>query len=156
MAESQSACLRCRRLLVVEDEYVIALDLAHTLEDAGAEVVGPLSTVEDALDYVANEGDRLDAAVLDVNLRNERVYPVADALAARGIPFVLTTGYDRSTIPATYAAAPHCQKPIDKAWLMRLLSAHCAKRDSGAAQDRRAPKAPDDESNEPSNPTGPS
>ena len=111
-----------KRLLVVEDEYVIASDLADTLEHAGAEVVGPAGTVASALKLVESEGGRLDGAVLDVNLRNERVFQVADALAARGVPFILTTGYDESSIPPAYASRPRCEKPVDKLQLMRLLS----------------------------------
>lgn len=111
-----------KRLLVVEDEYLIASDLAYALEDAGAEVIGPAGTVEDALRLVAREGDRLDGAVLDVNLRGGRVFPVADALTARGVPFVLATGYDDVCIPAAYAGLPRCGKPVDRARLMRLLA----------------------------------
>lgn len=113
--------LEGKRLLVVEDEYLIASELAWTLEDAGAEVVGPAGTVEDALSLVEREGDRLDGALLDVNLRGERVFPVAEALATRKVPFVLTTGYDETTIPPAYAGVPRCEKPVDRAQVMRLL-----------------------------------
>lgn len=115
-----------RRLLVVEDEYMIAMELVSTLEELGAEVVGPAASVEDALALVGSDGDRLDAAVLDINLRDERVYPVADALAARGVPFVFATGYDATAIPPAYAATPRCEKPVDKARLARLLREHWA------------------------------
>ncbi len=80
MAEPQSDTLRGRRLLVVEDEYAIATDLARTLEGRGVEVVGPAGSVEDALELVETEGGRLDGAVLDINLHDERAYPIADAL----------------------------------------------------------------------------
>lgn len=122
MADSSTHSLHGRSLLVVEDEYFIAADLAGSLEDIGIEVIGPVGSVEEALELVESAGARLDAAVLDINLRNERVYPVADALAARGVPFVFTTGYDADAIPSAYATAPRCQKPIDKAQLIRLLS----------------------------------
>src|SRR3978361_396791 len=92
MDEARQLGGRC--LLVVEDEDVVAADLAAALELLGAEVVGPAGSVEEALTLVENEGGRLDGAVLDINLRNERVYPVADVLAARGGPFVFTTRYD--------------------------------------------------------------
>jgi DNA-binding NtrC family response regulator len=126
MVEGAREGLAGKRLLVVEDEYMIASYLACALEDAGAEVIGPAGTVEDALELVESDGDRLDGAVLDVNLRDERVYPVADALAARGVPFVLATGYDKTSIPPAYADVPRCEKPVDKLQLIRLLSSRSA------------------------------
>jgi CheY-like chemotaxis protein len=113
--------LKGRRVLVVEDEYLIAIDLASALEDAGAEVVGPTGTVAGALELLEKHGGHLDGAVLDVNVGDERVYPVADALAARGVPFVLATGYDETSVPVAYASAPRIEKPVDKSRLMRLL-----------------------------------
>ena len=89
-----------RCLLLVEDEYIIADDLALSLEQLGFEVVGPAGSVQEALDLVRRNGDRLDGAVLDINLRGERAYPIADALSDRGVPFVFTTGYDTPVIPA--------------------------------------------------------
>src|SRR3954471_9178294 len=75
--------LRGRRLLVVEDEYVIAADIAASLQALGVEVAGPAASVVEALALLESEGDRLDGAVLDINLGNERVYPVADVLRGR-------------------------------------------------------------------------
>jgi DNA-binding LytR/AlgR family response regulator len=118
----ESRKLEGRCFLVVEDEYLIAADLAASLELLGAEVVGPAGSVAEALTLVENEGGRLDGAVLDINLRNERVYPVADVLAARGVPFVFTTGYDAAAVPSPYSDAPRCEKPVDKARLIRCLS----------------------------------
>ena len=114
--------LRGRRLLVVEDDYGIANDMARFLDDAGAEVVGPAGTVEDALELVESEATALDAAALDINLHGERVYPVADALAARGVPFVFATGYDAQVIPEAYAGVPRLEKPVDRAQLARALA----------------------------------
>jgi CheY-like chemotaxis protein len=122
MGESELAGLHGRRLLVVEDEYLVADDFALRLEDAGAIVVGPAASVQDALELVKTEGATLDAAVLDVNLAGELVYPVADELASRGVPFVFATGYDASAITSAYADAPHCEKPLDPALLVRALS----------------------------------
>jgi DNA-binding NtrC family response regulator len=122
MPEDTSEALGGLRLLVVEDEFIIAIDLAQTLEDLGAEVVGPAGSVRDALDLVKSQGDRLDGAVLDVNLRDQQVFPVADALAERGVPFVFTTGYDTIVTPERHAAVPRCEKPVDKASLVRLFS----------------------------------
>jgi CheY-like chemotaxis protein len=123
MSEQGSPNIKGRRLLVVEDDFLIADDLANSLQDLGAEVVGPAGTVEDALQLLESDGEQLDAAVLDINLREERVYPVASALAQRGIPFVFTTGYDTVAIPQVYASAPRCEKPVDKMQLVRVLSA---------------------------------
>src|SRR3954454_16183654 len=122
MAEPGPDALRGRRLLVVEDEYLIAVSLARALEGRGAEVVGPAGSVQDALALVEAAGDQLDGAVVDINLRDERVYPVADALAARGLPFVFLTGYDAQLIPDAYAGAPRCEKPVSSALLARKLS----------------------------------
>jgi DNA-binding LytR/AlgR family response regulator len=122
MAESSAESLKGRCLLVVEDEYLLAADLTASLESMGVEVVGPAASVEEALSLVENKGGRIDGAVLDINLRNERVYPVADVLTARGVPFVFTTGYDAIAIPTAYARAPRCEKPVDKAQLVRWLS----------------------------------
>ncbi|MCK1282598.1 response regulator [Bradyrhizobium sp. 44] len=119
MTESQS--LLGRRLLVVEDEYMIAADLARALEDRGAEVIGPAGSVEDALNLVAAE-QRIDGAVLDINLRGERSYPVADALRTRGVRFVFTTGYDAWAIPDAYAAVPRVEKPVNIKALSGLFS----------------------------------
>jgi DNA-binding LytR/AlgR family response regulator len=122
MADSRLERLRGRRLLVVEDEYLIAADLTASLESLGVEVIGPAASVEEALSFIENNYGRLDGAVLDINLRNERVYPVADALTALGVPFVFTTGYDAAAVPAAYARAPRCEKPIDETQLVRWLS----------------------------------
>ena len=107
-----------KRILLVEDEYMLATDLAEFLEQHGAEVVGPVGTVAQAL---ALAGGALDAAVLDVNLRGERIYPVADALIARGVPIVFATGYDELLVHRPYIGLPLCQKPIDKPALLKLL-----------------------------------
>src|SRR3954452_24682949 len=122
MVEPRPESLRGHRFLVVEDEYLIATSLSHALEGRGAEVVGPAGSVRDALTLVEAEGDRLDGAVLDINVRDERVYPVADALAARGVPFIFLTGYDARVIPDAYAGVPRCEKPVSSALLSRTLS----------------------------------
>jgi DNA-binding NtrC family response regulator len=104
--------LRNCRVLVVEDEYLLADALAMELEDAGATAVGPVGTLEDALSAI-DAGARIDGAVLDVNLRGEMVYPVADSLLERGVPFVFTTGYDSSGLPPRFEQVIRCQKPIN-------------------------------------------
>jgi CheY-like chemotaxis protein len=109
-----------RRILVVEDEYLIMTDIASGLEQAGAEVVGPAATVDDALRLV-RDASRIDAAILDINLRGVMAFPVADALADRGVPFVFSTGYDRSILPQRYAKAPFCEKPSELNHIVRTL-----------------------------------
>jgi CheY-like chemotaxis protein len=100
-----------RRILVVEDEYFIADDLVVALRAAGAEIIGPASTWQEALSML--EATPPDLAILDINLRGENGFAVADALAARGLPFVFATGYDPSAIPERHAGRPVWQKPFD-------------------------------------------
>jgi DNA-binding response OmpR family regulator len=100
-----------RRILVVEDEYMLADELRRELARAGAVVLGPVPTVGMALDLLAREAD-LDGAVLDVNLGGDPVYPVADALAGRKVPFIFVTGYDAQALPPRFAHIPLCEKPV--------------------------------------------
>ncbi len=101
-----------RRILVVEDDYFAMRDLCAGLARLDVTVVGPVPSVADALALVAAE-PRIDVAVLDVNLRGEQVYPVADALAVRGVPYVFSTGYADDVIDPRYRHAPHCEKPVE-------------------------------------------
>ncbi|RVT95795.1 response regulator [Rhodovarius crocodyli] len=113
--------LRARRVLIVEDEYYIAQDLRIALESEGAEILGPVASVDEALAFIEEGG--LDAAVLDVNLESDgSAYPVAEALRARGIPFVFATGYDLKSIRADFDAVPHIAKPFEHARLIGTLS----------------------------------
>jgi CheY-like chemotaxis protein len=109
-------------LLIVEDEYTIASDLASWFEEAGSEIVGPAGSVRNALALATSNLDRLDAAVLDVNLRGERVFPVADVLSGAGVPFIFATGYDAHIIPEVYADVPRCEKPVGMMQLAHMLS----------------------------------
>ncbi len=103
--------LRDCRVLVVEDEYMLADDLATELADLGALVLGPVGTVEDAVTAIAAEPE-MDGAILDANLRGEMVFPAADLLLDRGVPFVFTTGYDASVFPSRFDQIVRCEKPI--------------------------------------------
>lgn len=100
------------RVLVVEDEYMLADDLSTELRDAGAIVLGPVGTLPDAMASLEAE-EHVDGAILDVSLRGEMVYPVADRLVERAVPFVFTTGYDASSIPPRFAHVVRCEKPIN-------------------------------------------
>src|SRR4051812_22412504 len=86
-------------VLIVEDEFAVALDLKHTLEERGYRVVGPVGTVGRAVSMIQSEAHSLSAALLDINLQGERVYPAADALLAHGIPFAFLTGYSAQMLP---------------------------------------------------------
>ena len=122
-----ASTLAHRRVLLVEDEYFIAVELHSALESRGAEVVGPAATVKDALALVAGAGP-LDGAVLDINLRGEMAYPVADALLTRGIPFVFTTGYDEAVIPSRFTGIVRCEKPANPVKVAEALFAGSAGR----------------------------
>lgn len=108
------------RILVVEDEYLLADDLRDALSDAGAQVLGPVPSVEDAQALIAAE-PRIDGAVLDINLRGKMVFPVADRLRERGVPFAFATGYDAWALPERFAGAPRVEKPVKGAKVMALL-----------------------------------
>lgn len=112
-----------RSVLIVEDEYVIAQDFMEQFASRGAEIIGPAPTVERALHLI--EGSKcLDAAVLDINLRGQKSFPIADLLRERGIPFVFATGYDTSTIPERYRAVPLYEKPLSTAKIADVLLQH--------------------------------
>jgi CheY-like chemotaxis protein len=104
-----SSPLHDRRILVVEDEYLIAMSLADALESAGSVVVGPVSSVEKAIQKI--ESEFIDAAVVDVNLGGVLAYGVADMLIARKIPFVFTSGYEDIALRNRYAQVKNCPKP---------------------------------------------
>jgi two-component system CheB/CheR fusion protein len=105
-----SSPLRDRRILVVEDEYLIAMSLQDALENAGSVVVGPVPSVGKAIQKIESEPD-IDAAVVDVNLGGLLAYPVADMLIARKIPFVFTSGYDDNVLRERYSQVKNCPKP---------------------------------------------
>ena len=117
---------RHRHLLVVEDEYLIAESLCFDLVRAGATVVGPAGSAADALTLLRTVS-RIDAAVLDLNLGGEIGFAVADALQARGIPFVFTTGYDEDWLQARYPIIPRCEKPFELAALAASLKTALAR-----------------------------
>jgi CheY-like chemotaxis protein len=99
-----------RRILVVEDEFLIALDIAGVLEQAGHQVIGPHGSIAEALRAI--EGQEVDGALLDANLAGQPVGTIADALTVRRIPFAFISGYGRDQLPAQYRAAPLIKKPF--------------------------------------------
>ncbi len=102
--------LHDRRILVVEDEYLIALSLQDSLESAGSVVLGPAASVDKAIKTIESE-PHIDAAVLDVNLGGAPSYPVADTLIARKIPFIFTSGYEDNVLRTRYSNVKTCTKP---------------------------------------------
>jgi len=98
------------RILLVEDEMMVAWMMEEMLAMFGCNVVGPAARVHEALAMV--EVEAIDAAVLDVSLNGLKSFAVADALAERGVPFVFTTGYDKHSLPVSYQRFPLLQKPI--------------------------------------------
>ena len=111
--------LRGRRILVVEDDYFIAGDMQDGLSAEGAFVAGPVATVREALELF--ERERLDGAVLDVNLGEEESFPVAAALRAAGTPFVFVTGYNSGDLPAAWAGIRRLEKPVSAQTVARAL-----------------------------------
>jgi CheY-like chemotaxis protein len=105
-----STALRDRRILIVEDEYLIATTLSDALEAAGSVIVGPVPSVDKAIKKIESE-PQIDAAVVDVNLGGEFAYPVADTLLARHIPFVFTSGYENHILRTRYPNVKNCLKP---------------------------------------------
>lgn len=100
-----------RRILVVEDESLVAMLIETILEDMGCAVVGPASSVDEALKMVADHAD-IDGALLDVNVAGREVFPVADALKARNVPFVFSTGYGEGGLPDHWRGQATIQKPF--------------------------------------------
>jgi len=115
-----TAALEGVRVLVVEDEFLVATLIEDMLESAGCVVAGPISRVAEALDAVGHEC--YDAAVLDVNLAGDRVDPVAEALSRRNIPFVFVTGYGIGALPGEFAGRPRLCKPFKMSDLIDTVS----------------------------------
>ncbi len=114
-----------RRILVVEDEALVAMLVEDALLDAGATVMGPAATVAEALALLEREAEPPHAAVLDLNLAGETSTPVADVLARRGVPFVVATGYGAGGLPQGHAGVPVLAKPYDPDDLTSTLGRIC-------------------------------
>jgi len=107
------------RLLVVEDEYLIRMLMEDMLADLGYDVAAAVGTLAEASEFAAS-GD-FNAAILDVNLDGQEIYPVADILAKRGLPFVFVTGYGERSLPEPYRDRPALQKPFQVEQLKAML-----------------------------------
>jgi len=109
----------CRRVLLVEDEALVAMMIQECLTEYGHSVVGPISRAADAL-AAAKQGE-FDAAILDINLSDGMAYPVAEILSQRGVPFAFVTGYEADTVDERFSKVPILQKPIERQMLQRLF-----------------------------------
>ncbi len=121
--QRQRTALRGRRILVVEDEALVATVMEIGLLDAGAEVVGPAACVDEALGLIERTacGGGLSAAVLDVHLEGAAIWPVADRLADLGVPFVFATGYGVYCDRGAHTSAPVVAKPFDPDTLVAAI-----------------------------------
>lgn len=109
-----------RRVLIVEDEIMVAWGMQDMLTQLGCEIVGLASRVDEALGMIAAEN--FDAVVLDINLNGEKSYPVAEALAAQSVPFVFATAYGVDSLPNEYRGLPVLEKPFESARLGDALA----------------------------------
>jgi CheY-like chemotaxis protein len=114
------------RVLVVEDEMMVSMLLEDMLSDIGCTLVGPAKSVKSALKLMEHAG--FDIAILDVNLNGEETYSIADALAARAIPFVFASGYSPAGIREEYRSIPLLQKPFQQDELKQTLAAVLSRR----------------------------
>lgn len=115
-----------RAILVAEDEYYAADDLCRELTRVGAMVIGPAPTLERVMDLI-EDANRIDGAVLDINLGGEMIFPAADVLMDRGVPFLFATGYDKSVIPSRFNAITRCEKPVGPDKVVNAMKALISK-----------------------------
>jgi CheY-like chemotaxis protein len=113
--------LEGRRVLVIEDEYFLADDIVGALTALGARIVGPYGDLEEAADIVGRDV-AIDAAVMDINLRSQMVFPLARLLRSRQVPLVFTTGYDKSAIEPEFRDVRLWSKPLDINAMARELA----------------------------------
>jgi DNA-binding response OmpR family regulator len=117
-----------RRILVVEDEYFIGLELADALSAIGAIIHGPFGSVDHALNEMAQV--QFDFAILDINLNGSMSFVVAERLAQREVPFIFVTGYEPAAVPEIFAGARIWQKPFDITALLAHVVVACEARDA--------------------------
>jgi len=119
------------KLFVVEDEALVAMLLENLLDSLGCIVIDVAGSVSQAMRQMDRIAGEADAAILDVNLGTERVYPVADELEARGVPFLFATGYGPSGVGERYPGHTVLSKPYTKHMLVNALVPLCPDRDGG-------------------------
>lgn len=107
-----------KRILIVEDEFLIAIHVADIMTGLGFDVVGPVGHIDQAMGVINT--DDVVGAILDVNLSGHLVFPLAEQLAARNIPFILTSGYESDGLPPKWRPRPHLRKPVMERELARL------------------------------------
>ena len=107
------------RVLIVEDEFLLAMSLEDDLVSAGCSPIGPFSNLASATE--ATRREEFDLAILDVNLNGEAIFPLADELLSRGKPFVLVTGYGAASLPERFRELPRLPKPYDLPNLIREI-----------------------------------
>lgn len=112
------------RILIVEDEMLVAMLIEDVILDLGHEVVGPAMRLDAALSVANNE--EFDFAILDINLAGQQSFPVADRLTERGIPFMFASGYGAAGLSPPYTTAPILQKPFSPAQVETALKKLCA------------------------------
>jgi len=121
-----------KRILLVEDESLIAMMMEQTLRELDLDVVGPFGTVHETL--TAIEQEPIDAGILDINLGGEMAYPIARLLQARNVPFVFMTGYGAETIAAPFSGVQILQKPLEREMLHELFVADVREPNPGCAK----------------------
>lgn len=129
MNELESTALAGHKILAVEDESLVAMFLEDVLIDLGCVCVGPVGRVQDALSLLNDTP--IDAAVLDVNVAGEQVFPVANRLAELNAPFIFATGYGEAGLPDAFHSRIVLQKPYSAAALQKALE-QCLRESSGA------------------------
>jgi CheY-like chemotaxis protein len=107
-------------VLIAEDEYVIAAELASWIENSCLSPLGPVASVQAGRDLL-DKVDRPAAAILDIQLRGEKVFPLAQMLQTRGVPFIFMTGYDRCILPAEFSDLPLVSKPTSERQVLSVL-----------------------------------
>lgn len=127
------------RLMVVEDEFLVAMELERTLADLGATIGAIVGTVDQAREVAP---ERFDGVLLDVQLGSEFTHDLARDLLAAGVPFIFTTGFDAGTLPPALRACPRLSKPFSPAQLERMSTEVFLARRDGGGRARRAKSRP--------------
>lgn len=117
--------LNGKRILVVEDETLIAMELAAILEEAGAEVIGPANSIEQAHTLIAAQSLKVQAALLDINVAGASIESVAEALSGAGVPYAFTTGYGSAEVTEASPQVPVLRKPFTPTQVLSVLKMLC-------------------------------